>query len=95
MREIRTKLDALSFLYNFEKYAEKESNGSFLFIFPYELSGGDIDLFHIYKDGVRWAVFDEEVSPGTYGVRYVNLRELVNYVYGLREQVNDGIRECV
>lgn len=95
MLEIKTKLDALSFLYNFDQYAEQEGTDRFLFMFPYELADGDIDVFHIYKEGERWAVIDEEVSPGTFSVQDISLKDLVCYVYNLREQVNYGIRECV
>ncbi|MNB84492.1 hypothetical protein D3C81_767790 [compost metagenome] len=94
--EINTRSDALSFLYNFEKYAERESNGSYLFMFPYEDSNG-IDVFGIYKDTTRelWSLVGEELSPGVYAVENVDMRSLVDYVMNYKTHVNFGINELL
>ncbi|MNV32133.1 hypothetical protein D3C71_1234600 [compost metagenome] len=94
--EINSKLDALNFLYNFEKYAERESDGCFLFMFPYEDSEG-IDVFSIYKDKTnQWAIVgNEELSPGVFAVDKIDFKSLVHYVWDHRNCVNDGIRELI
>lgn len=92
MMKIETKLDALNFLYSFEKYANREKDNIYLFMFPVEV-GDEIDIYFIYKEDEQWSVIAEEISPNVYNSSNIKFKDLVDYVYLFKNEINYGIEE--
>lgn len=87
MKKIKTKSDVLSFLYNFEKFAENEGQGRYLLIFPKDQEN-EQDLI-IYKEQETWSIIEnQEIAPGIFAVEKVSLRQLVDKIYKYKEKVN-------